>query len=136
MIALFSIKPEYVDKIFSGEKDYEYRKVIFKGDVRKIVVYCTKPVGKIVGEFDVDEVLEGCPTKIWNQTKNNSGVCKVFYKDYFNGREKGYAIFIGEKVRYENEIDPYDVFKSFSAPQSFRYLTEDDYQECLTIASS
>lgn len=136
MIALFSIKPEYVDKIFSGEKGYEYRKAIFKNDVKKIVVYCTKPVGMIVGEFDVSEILEDCPTKIWDKTKNNSGVCRMFYDDYFSGRKKGYAIFIGQKVRYDNEINPYELFESFTPPQSFRYLTEDDYQECLIKASA
>ena len=30
MKVLLSIKPEYVDKIFSGEKRYEYRKSMFK----------------------------------------------------------------------------------------------------------
>ncbi|MGJ0484714.1 MAG: ASCH domain-containing protein [Methylomicrobium sp.] len=69
MIALFSIKPEYVEKIFSGEKLYEYRKTIFKNNVKKIVIYCTKPVGKIVGEFEVDDVLADCPKSIWKKQK-------------------------------------------------------------------
>ncbi len=127
MIVLLSIKPEYVDKIFSGEKTYEYRKAIFKPEVRKIVIYCTKPVGMIVGEFDVDEVLEDCPNVIWNKTKHDSGVGHKFYIEYFNGRSKGYAINIGSKRRYEVAINPYEVFKSFTPPQSFRYLTTEDY---------
>nr|VFJ86671.1 MAG: Predicted transcriptional regulator, contains an HTH and PUA-like domains [Candidatus Kentron sp. LFY]VFJ86970.1 MAG: Predicted transcriptional regulator, contains an HTH and PUA-like domains [Candidatus Kentron sp. LFY]VFK15551.1 MAG: Predicted transcriptional regulator, contains an HTH and PUA-like domains [Candidatus Kentron sp. LFY] len=135
MIALFSIKPEYVEKIFSGEKNYEYRKSLFKNDVEKIVIYCTKPVGMIVGEFDVGEILEDCPTKIWGKTKNNSGVCKDFYKDYFSGRDKGYAISIGPKIRYEKSINPYEIFGSFTPPQSFCYLTEERYRECLEVAS-
>lgn len=127
MIALFSIKPEYVDKIFSGEKSYEYRKAIFKNEVRKVVVYCTKPVGMIVGEFDVNAILEDCPTVIWNKTKENSGVQHEFYAEYFNGQSKGYAIIIGKKTRYSTAINPYEIFESFTPPQSFRYLTYDDY---------
>lgn len=59
MKVLLSIKPEYAQKIFAGEKKYEYRKRIFKrNDVDMIVVYVTKPVGKVVGEFEIAEILE------------------------------------------------------------------------------
>nr|VFK39257.1 MAG: Predicted transcriptional regulator, contains an HTH and PUA-like domains [Candidatus Kentron sp. TC] len=135
MIALFSIKPEYVEKIFSGEKNYEYRKALFKNNVEKIVIYCVKPVGMIVGEFEIEGIIEDCPTKIWNKTRNDSGVCKDFYKDYFSGRNKGYAISIGQKIRYKQSINPYEIFDSFTPPQSFCYLTEKRYQECLEAAS-
>nr|VFK77940.1 MAG: Predicted transcriptional regulator, contains an HTH and PUA-like domains [Candidatus Kentron sp. SD] len=135
MIALFSIKPAYVEKIFSGEKSYEYRKSLFKNDVEKIVIYCTKPVGMIVGEFDIGGILQDCPKKIWRKTKNNSGVCQKFYKEYFSGRDKGYAISIGRKTRYDKSVNPYEVFDSFTPPQSFCYLTKERYRECLKVAS-
>lgn len=52
MRVLLSIKPEFVEKIFSGEKLYEYRKATFKNeDISSVVIYSTMPVGKIVGEF-------------------------------------------------------------------------------------
>ena len=136
MIALFSIKPEYVDKIFSGEKGYEYRKTIFKSSVSKVVVYCTKPVGKIVGEFDVEEVLEGCPKSIWDRTSCSSGVRKSFYQKYFEGRNKGYAIRIGKKMLYDKAVDPSEIFGSFAPPQSFRYMNTEDYKGCLSSAST
>jgi predicted transcriptional regulator len=44
MKALLSIKPEFVDKIISGEKKYEYRKRIFKQKIEAVVIYCTMPV--------------------------------------------------------------------------------------------
>ena len=52
MKVLLSIKPEFVEKIFSGEKRFEYRKSIFKQqNIDTIVIYSTMPVGMIVGEF-------------------------------------------------------------------------------------
>ena len=33
MKILLSIKPEYAHKIFSGEKKFEYRKIIFKKNI-------------------------------------------------------------------------------------------------------
>ena len=50
MKALLSIKPEYVEKIISGEKEYEYRKRIFKQKIKSVIIYCTMPVGEIIGE--------------------------------------------------------------------------------------
>lgn len=125
MLVLLSIKPEFVDKIFSDKKFYEYRKAIYKNqDVKKIIIYCTMPVGMIVGEFYVDGVLEDHPKKLWELTKKKSGVKKSFYNKYFKGRDKGYAIKIGKKNIYENPINPYDIFDSFTPPQSFLYLNK------------
>ena len=50
MKALLSIKPEFAEAIFNGEKKFEYRKVIFKEKVKYIQVYVTKPIGKIIGD--------------------------------------------------------------------------------------
>ena len=130
MIALFSIKPEFVEKIFSGEKKFEYRKSIFKNKVDKIVVYSTKPVGMIVGEFNVSEVLEDNPNAIWDKTNPFAGIKKAFFDRYFKNRKKCYAINIGHNQLYEKAINPHDVFESFSPPQSFRYLSEEDYSIC------
>lgn len=124
MVALLSIKPKYVEKIFSDEKLYEYRKVIFRKKVEKVIVYSTMPVGMIVGEFDIDSVLFDCPTELWNKTKNSSGVEETFFQEYFQGKEKGYAIKIGNKKKYDEPINPRDLFDSFIAPQSFVYLSE------------
>lgn len=65
-----SIKPEFVKKIFSGEKKFEYRKTIFKNpNVDTVVVYTTKPCGKVVGEFAINKILCDNPEKIWKSTQ-------------------------------------------------------------------
>ena len=55
MKILLSIKPEFVEEIFSGRKKFEYRKAIFTNKkVTSVIVYSTMPVGKIVGEFTIE----------------------------------------------------------------------------------
>ena len=55
MKVLLSIKPEFVNEMVLGNKKFEYRKSIFKrADVTDVVVYATKPYGKVVGEFKID----------------------------------------------------------------------------------
>ncbi len=106
MQALLSIKPQFAEKIFSGEKQYEYRKTIFKKKVEKVMVYSTMPIGKIVGEFFIDDILAGNPDDIWDQTNQSGGVNKHFYEQYFRGKEKGYAIKIGKLKLYDEPVDP------------------------------
>ena len=125
MRVLLSIKPEFVEKIFSGEKRYEYRKAPFRrGEVSTVVVYATKPVGKIVGEFDIVSVLEDELDRIWERTKEYSGISWDFFSSYFSGKELGYAIKIGSPRRYSKAINPYVKKPDFTPPQSFCYLTD------------
>ena len=108
MKVLLSIKPEFVQEIFTGKKKYEYRKAIFTRSVDKVVVYSTKPVGMIVGEFTVENILNDTPSTLWDQ--------------YFEGRTHGYALKISSPRLYEEPINPFELFKAFAAPQSFKYI--------------
>ncbi|WP_172587818.1 ASCH domain-containing protein [Shewanella xiamenensis] len=123
MKALLSIKPEFVEKIFSGEKLFEYRKAVFKRpEVTSVVIYSTMPEGKIVGEFKIGRIWAKCPEELWEQTKQASGINKQFFDEYFTNREVAYAIEITELKKYHEPIDPYKKDRSFKAPQSFKYL--------------
>lgn len=124
MKVLLSIKPEYVERIISGEKQFEYRKSIFKEEVDSVVIYSTLPVGKIIGEFTIEEVISDTPNKLWNRTHRYSGVSKEFFMGYFNGREKGFALKIKEFIEYSEPIDPKTLNESFTAPQSYRYIND------------
>jgi len=123
MKVLLSIKPEFVREIENGNKRFEYRKAIFKNkDVKTVVIYATMPIGKIVGEFDIETILEEHPNTLWEKTKEYSGVDEQFYMEYFHGRDRGYAIKITRLKMYKNSICPYSQEKNFTAPQSFKYL--------------
>src|SRR5258708_33477980 len=81
---LLSIKPEFVEKIFSGLKRYEFRRVMFKSkSVTKVVVYASHPVQRVVGEFEVGGVLALNRTELWQQTKQFAGIAKNYFDDYF-----------------------------------------------------
>ncbi|GIO28296.1 ASCH domain-containing protein [Ornithinibacillus bavariensis] len=123
MKVLLSIKPEFVHKIFSGEKKYEYRRSIFKRqDVESIIVYSTKPEGKIVGELIIDKIIDRNIELLWSETQEYSGISYDYFKSYFQDKDKGYAIKIKEAILYDEPISPYDSIDGFKAPQSFCYI--------------
>lgn len=123
MKVLLSIKPEYAAKILAGDKQYEFRKSIPKDPgVTTVVIYATKPVGKVVGEFSIDEVLSEKPSDLWIITQKFSGISKRFFNEYFRGRETAYAIKVKDVQRYEEPLDLVAVLQSGIPPQSFCYL--------------
>lgn len=125
MKVILSIKPKFVEKIFTGEKKYEYRKALFsRPEVKTVLIYCTMPVGKLVGEFTIDNVLIDNPAVIWQQTFNDAGIEESFFNSYYDGRDKAVALQIHDLVIYDEPIDPKDKFTNFIAPQSFRYIED------------
>lgn len=122
MKVLLSIKPEYVEKIFSGIKKYEYRRNIFKNkEIETIVIYSTFPVKKIVGEFKIKNIVKDLPEKLWELAPENTGIDKEKFMQYFYDKKEGYAIEIGEIKRYKTPklLEELSIKK---APQSFLYL--------------
>ena len=122
MRVLLSIKPEFVEKIISGKKHFEFRKVLPKEKVSTVVVYATMPVGKVVGEFSVRETLSLPPEQLWRTTEKGAGLSKDFFDAYFDRRETAHAFKIGRFEKYSEEIPLKHFVPSGMAPQSFCYI--------------
>lgn len=119
---ILSIHPCHIEKIFSGEKLYEYRKSV-PSDIQNIVVYATTPIKKIVAIIEVDKVLTDTPESIWKQTCKHSGVTKEFFMSYFRGKEKANAIKIKSFFKLR-EPKPLSYIGIKYAPQSFVYIDD------------
>ncbi|GAA4444838.1 ASCH domain-containing protein [Pontibacter saemangeumensis] len=123
MRVLLSIKPEFAFKIFDGSKKFEFRKVIFKKpDIKSIVVYASSPVKKVIGEFEIDCILNADLNTLWKETQEFSGITEDYFLKYFNQREEGYAIKVKTFKKYKKPLCIKEDFQSFP-PQSFIYLT-------------
>lgn len=89
MKALLSIKSEFVKRILSGEKKYEYRRRVFaRDDVEAIVIYETLPVGRVVAEVEVEKVIKDTPSALWEETHKESGITEQFFFLIFLGLSK------------------------------------------------
>ncbi len=125
MKVLLSIKPEFAEKIFSGEKTFEFRKSIYKDkSVKTVVVYATQPVGRLVGEFDVAEIVSASPDRLWEITREGAGISHQFFESYFDGRNCAFALQIENVIQYPEPVVPHDVIDNFVAPQSYMYIDD------------
>ena len=89
MRVLLSIRPTHVENIIRGLKTFEFRKRIFaRSDVQSVLIYCTKPVGRLVAEFKIVQIHENDPEVLWRLTRKGSGITKDYYDAYFSGCER------------------------------------------------
>ena len=122
MKVLLSIKPEFALKIFDGSKRYEYRRSIFKRHaIKTVVVYASDPIKKVIGEFEIGEILCEEPQALWLKTGDEAGITRERFLDYFENSQKGYAIKVEEGKMYDPPI-PLSELTALSPPQSFTYL--------------
>ena len=66
MKVVLSIKPEFAYKIFDGSKKFEFRKSIFKNEkVTSVIVYASSPVQQVIGEFEIEDILNYDLQTLW-----------------------------------------------------------------------
>lgn len=123
MKILLSIKPNFVAEILSGRKCFEFRKTLYKRrDLRKIVVYSSSPVCRVVGEIEVEDIYCDSPNRIWNITKAAAGISKIYFDKYFEGKDTAYAIKIKSFKPYPEPVRLDEKFPGVTPPQSFCYV--------------
>ena len=122
MKVVLSIKPEFANKIFDGTKKYEFRKAIFKNEkIKTVIVYASSPVQQVIGEFEIETILNHDIDTLWGITQDYSGITEDYFYQYFADKEIGYAIKIKKTKKYKT---PKSLKADFNLlpPQSFAYL--------------
>jgi predicted transcriptional regulator len=127
---LLSVKPKFANLIVDGSKLVELRRTIPVQSVGTLAIYSSSPVQMIVALTDVKETIEASPTKLWKISKNNGGgLTRSEFTAYFESKKTGFAMML-ENIRiYRKPVNPAKIFKSFSAPQSFKYLTSKELEK-------
>lgn len=119
---LMSIKPKYADAISRGEKLIEFRKQPIASTAKKIYVYSSYPVKRIIGFFEVENIVSESPSLLWQKYAPIGCIDKESFFDYFNGKRLGYGILIKKFHLLTCPKDPKEFDNTFKAPQSFCYL--------------
>jgi predicted transcriptional regulator len=125
---LISIKEEFTEKIFTGKKSIELRKVrpsILSG--AKVIIYCTSPIKAIVGIAEVKEVISHTPGEMWRLHSSRLGIDKKGFDEYYNNSEKAVGIVLTNPKRLDKTIDLESIKKvhpRFSPPQTYKYFAK------------
>jgi predicted transcriptional regulator len=127
-VLVVSVKPEFAEKIFTGEKSIELRKStpnVSPGDI--VVVYCTSPVKAVVGICQVKEIIKLKPSAMWRIHNCVLGIDKKRYEEYYNDAAVAVGIVLKSVSKLDQNISLIDIrkmFPLFQPPQTFRYLSK------------
>lgn len=121
---LLSIKPKYAYQILEGTKKVEYRKQIpLQKEISRVLIYASRPISRVIGEFRIAEVLSDTPNNLWEKTFRIGGIDKTDYFTYFANHSIAYAYQI-------EDLKTFDIPRTLSefgvkrAPQNFVYVED------------
>ena len=125
-VVLISVRPEYADKILSGEKKLEFRRQWAANKVKSLVIYTTSPVQQIVAVAQIGKVFRGSKDRLWELAKSGGGgISRRKLFKYMEGKQEGVAIELSRITKFSEGINPFMLFgDNFHPPQSFRYLSQ------------
>lgn len=131
---LLSVKPKFANLILAGSKRVEFRRAVPALPVGTLALYSSSPVQAIIALVDVIETIEASPTRLWDLARENGGgLTRAELRSYFESKKTGFALML-ENVRvFDRPVNPKEFFKTFTAPQSFKYLTEKELQRLVEI---
>ena len=119
-----SIKPAYAEAILLQHKKYEFRRTVFRSPpVRRVVIYASTPVQRVVGEFAVAGVLRMELDALWLLTMDGAALDRESFDAYFTGKTLGNAIEVGRVLRYRAPRRLRDLGIQ-RPPQSFSYVPD------------
>jgi predicted transcriptional regulator len=122
MKVLLSIKPEFAEKIFDGTKKFEFRRSVFKNpEIKTVIVYASSPVQRVVGEFDINQIICKNVDELWEHTQQHAGINKEYFLAYFIDKSHGYAIEVKRTRKYKIPLPLKEIF-NIAPPQSFAYI--------------
>ena len=124
---LLSIKPQWAEAILNGDKPWEYRKSAPR-DISKPFSAVLYASGEklLVGEIVVDKIATDNPGTIIAQTDNGPHDEMDLWEYFGTEQRRGSALHVAETQRYDNPVEPYELFEDFWAPPNFNYITNDE----------
>ena len=130
---LLSIKPKYADLILAGTKRVELRRSWPSNDVGVMVLYSSAPMQKLVGVAFIDRIEECDFESLWTLANTNGGgVTYDELKAYTKGKKTAFGVMISRVKVAETQVDPKEIFPSFTPPQSFMYLDPTDFSRVMS----
>jgi predicted transcriptional regulator len=121
-----SVRPVFANKILSGAKTIELRRVrpnVSTGDM--VLIYSTSPEMALLGRAQVAEVVAGTPSGIWEQVKGRAGISRGEYDEYFSGAPTAIAIRLCAAQRLTRPIPLRELRERWPwlrPPQGYRYV--------------
>jgi len=123
---LLSVRPQFAERIYSGVKTLEIRKVaplVSSGTV--VLMYESGKQRKITGWFELGGITWHSPDDLWNDFGSQTGLEESEFVEYCRDHDKVAALKVVKSGKFNSPLglsDLRQVIPNFMPPQNFRYL--------------
>ena len=125
---LLSLRPEFAELVFAGVKKVEFRRVRPRVQANEwVLVYVSTPVQALVGAIQVANVIECSPASLWRKVRNDAGISRRQFDEYYVGVSTAYAIVLNAVKLLPEPVTLSrlrQVWPDFHPPQCYRYLEQ------------
>lgn len=119
---MISISPNAAKELFENNKSVVFFKVTPVYPVKRVIVYVTAPIQKVLGEFDLNNVDITSVNSAWTKYRSSSVLAtRKEYLEYFTGKKEAHALIASAVYKYRKPKDlaSFDMKKG---PSGFTYL--------------
>jgi len=121
---LLSVRAPYAKALLDGSKQVEFRKQNMPSRIKRVFVYETAPVGRIVGQFDVARVVRCTPAEAWAEFGGVGFIGKKEFNKYYKGCKEAVVLVVKSSQEYVFDVNV-KINGSPRPPQSFCYVHDD-----------
>jgi predicted transcriptional regulator len=129
---LLSVRPRFAESIMAGTKLAEIRRQRPGVDPGTLmIIYATVPVAAIIGTARILDIQHGTPADVWSSHRDQVGVSRQEFDEYFSGTASAYALVLTDPQRLACPLtlDNMRSAANFHPPRSYRYLTRSALRE-------
>lgn len=129
-----AVKPEYANKLISGEKDIELRKTkphVQAGDYA--IIYASAPAKVVLGYGKIKRIILCSPQEMWANFSSRLGIKEQDYLMYYMNSNKSVGIEF-EMIKPINPISLAELRRvdpNFHPPQIYRYVSNEEIRKVL-----
>jgi predicted transcriptional regulator len=128
MAYLFSIRPEYCERIYDGVKTVELRRRVSPkiaiGSL--MLIYETTPTKAVTGTAVISDIKSMPINALWAVAEMKGGIDQAAFFSYFAGLESGYVIQLRRATRLPVSVPLTELVGDYGlqAPQSYREIND------------
>ena len=123
---LMSLRPEFAELVLQGRKTIEFRRRFSKKyEGATIVFYITHPVKQFMFMATIARVDHRQKERLWDAYRDQGGIARTTFDQYFFGTGYGYAIQLSNVRRIPNQLGlkhAQEIYPGLRPPQSFQRL--------------
>lgn len=104
-----------------------------------MIFYISSPDKNIKAISKIEKIVGAHLDVLWDEVKERASVTHEEFMEYFKGKDHGYAIYFSQTEQLKNPIkleSIKEIIPGFRAPQSFRYFSQTEMSNVLSMATA